>query len=183
MKSQKTPLDGVVVIYPNVIRDDRGYFFEAFSKKRYSEICGNVDFVQDNVSESVKNTIRGLHYQIGDFAQGKLCKVLSGKVLDVAVDIRFGSPTFGKYFSVELSDENCAQLWIPPGFAHGFSVLSEKAVFHYKCTNYYSKAHERAIRYDDPTLNIEWKTIHPIVSPKDLEAPFLQGIEKDFTIS
>ena len=183
MKFQKSPLDGVVVISPNVIRDDRGYFFEAFSKKRYSEICGDVDFVQDNVSESVKNTIRGLHYQIGEFAQGKLCKVLSGKVIDVAVDIRFGSPTFGKYFSVELSEENNAQLWIPPGFAHGFSVLSEKAVFHYKCTNYYSKAHERAIRYDDPFLNIKWETKNPLVSAKDLDAPFLQGIEKDFIIS
>lgn len=183
MNIQKSPLEGVVVIYPNVLKDDRGYFFEAYSKKRYNEVCGDVEFVQDNVSESKKDTIRGLHYQIGDFAQGKLCKVLSGNVIDVAVDIRFGSPTFGKYFSVELSDENCAQLWIPPGFAHGFSVLSERAVFHYKCTNYYSKAHERAIRFDDSALNIEWQTAHPIVSEKDLAAPFLNEIEKDFTIS
>lgn len=183
MKFQKSPLDGVVVIYPDVLRDDRGYFFEAFSKKRYAEICGDVEFVQDNVSESVKDTIRGLHYQVGEFAQGKLCKVLSGKVIDVAVDIRFGSPTFGQYFAVELSDENSAQLWIPPGFAHGFSVLSEKAVFHYKCTNYYSKTHERAVRYNDHSLNIDWKVKNPIVSSKDLAAPQLSAIEKDFVIS
>jgi dTDP-4-dehydrorhamnose 3,5-epimerase len=183
MNFQKSPLDGVVVIYPNVLRDDRGYFFEAFSKKRYSEICGNIDFVQDNVSESVKETIRGLHYQVGEFAQGKLCKVLSGKVMDVAVDIRFGSPTFGKYFATELSEENSAQLWIPPGFAHGFSVLSEKAVFHYKCTNYYSKEHERAIRFNDPFLNILWQVKNPNVSQKDLAAPLFSEIEKDFIIS
>ncbi|MDP1678268.1 MAG: dTDP-4-dehydrorhamnose 3,5-epimerase [Bacteroidota bacterium] len=183
MKFQNSPLQGVVVIYPDVLRDDRGYFFEAFSKKRYSDICGDVDFVQDNVSESMQYTIRGLHYQVGEFAQGKLCKVLSGKVIDVAVDIRFGSPTFGKYFAVELSDENSAQLWIPPGFAHGFSVLSEKAVFHYKCTNYYSKAHERAIRFNDPSLNIEWLVKNPIVSGKDLAAPLFSAIEKDFIIS
>jgi dTDP-4-dehydrorhamnose 3,5-epimerase len=182
MTVEKSPLDGVVVIYPTVIHDDRGYFFESYSKKRYDDICGAVDFVQDNVSESVKDTIRGLHYQVGDFAQGKLCKVLSGKVIDVAVDIRFGSPTFGKYFSVELSDENSAQLWIPPGFAHGFSVLSDKAVFHYKCTNYYSKVHERSIRFNDPSLSIEWQVNRPVVSPKDLAAPLFSQIEKDFAI-
>ncbi len=119
----------------------------------------------------------------GEFAQGKLCKVLSGKVMDVAVDIRFGSPTFGKYFATELSEENSAQLWIPPGFAHGFSVLSEKAVFHYKCTNYYSKEHERAIRFNDPFLNIQWQVKNPNVSQKDLAAPLFSEIEKDFIIS
>ena len=180
MKFQNSPLSGVTVISPNVLHDERGYFFEAFSKRRYTEVCGDADFVQDNVSESVKGTIRGLHYQVGEFAQGKLCKVLSGKVIDVAVDIRFGSPTFGRYFAVELSDENSAQLWIPPGFAHGFSVLSERAVFHYKCTNYYSKPHERAIRFNDPTLNIEWRVPVPIVSEKDLAAPLFSDIEKDF---
>ena len=180
MKYLNSPLHGVVVIHPNVVRDDRGYFFEAFSKKRYQEICGDLDFVQDNVSESKKNTVRGLHYQIGDFAQGKLCKVLSGKVIDVAVDIRFGSPTFGQHFAVELSDENSTQLWIPPGFAHGFSVLSETAVFHYKCTNYYSKEHERAILFSDSTLKIDWKVENPLISPKDLIAPLFSTIGKDF---
>ncbi|MCK9407922.1 MAG: dTDP-4-dehydrorhamnose 3,5-epimerase [Bacteroidetes bacterium] len=182
MNFQNSPLTGVVVIFPKVIRDDRGYFYEAFSKQRYAAVCGDVDFVQDNVSESQKNTVRGLHYQIGEFAQGKLCKVLSGKVIDVAVDIRFGSPTFGKYFAVELSDENSAQLWIPPGFAHGFSVLSETAVFHYKCTNYYSKEHERAIRFNDPQLNIQWNVRDPLVSPKDLIAPLLSDIKRDFIL-
>lgn len=180
MNVENSPLAGVVVIRPNIIRDDRGYFYEAFSKKRYAAVCGDAEFVQDNVSESKKNTVRGLHYQIGDFAQGKLCKVLSGKVMDVAVDIRFGSPTFGKYYAVELSDENSAQLWIPPGFAHGFSVLSERAVFHYKCTNYYSKDHERAIRFDDPQLNIQWNVQEPLVSPKDRIAPLFSEIHQDF---
>ncbi|MFA6469389.1 MAG: dTDP-4-dehydrorhamnose 3,5-epimerase [Bacteroidota bacterium] len=181
MKYEHSPLQGVAVIYPNVLRDERGYFFEAYNKKRHAEICGEVEFVQDNVSESKRNTIRGLHYQVGEFAQGKLCKVLSGKVIDVAVDIRFGSPTFGKYFAVELSDENSAQLWIPPGFAHGFSVLSDKAVFHYKCTNYYSKEHERAIRFNDPELKIEWNVQDPLVSPKDQIAPLFSTIPQDFT--
>jgi dTDP-4-dehydrorhamnose 3,5-epimerase len=180
MVFQHSPLSGVVLITPTVLRDDRGYFFEAYSKKRYEEICGSAEFVQDNVSESKQDTIRGLHYQVGEFAQGKLCKVLSGRVIDVAVDIRFGSPTFGQHVAVELSDENSAQLWIPPGFAHGFSVLSPTAVFHYKCTNYYSKQHERAIRFNDPALNIGWKVADPLVSPKDLVAPLFAEIEKDF---
>jgi dTDP-4-dehydrorhamnose 3,5-epimerase len=128
---QLTPLSGLVVIQPSVIRDERGLFFESFSEERYQQICG-VRFAQDNVSESVKNTIRGLHYQVGEFAQGKLCQVLFGAVIDVAVDVRFGSPTFGQYFALELSSYNNKQLWIPPGFAHGFSVLSDTATFHYK---------------------------------------------------
>lgn len=180
MKIEQSPLSGVAVIYPSIFRDDRGYFFEAYSKLRYAGVCGGAEFVQDNVSESKKGTVRGLHYQIGEFAQGKLCKVLSGRVIDVAVDIRFGSPTFGQHFATELSDENSAQLWIPPGFAHGFSVLSDHAVFHYKCTNYYSKEHERAIRFDDPQLNIRWNVSDPLVSPKDLTAPRFSEIGKDF---
>ena len=178
MNFQKSPLDGVVVIYPNVLRDDRGYFFEAFSKKRYSEICGNIDFVQDNVSESVKETIRGLHYQVGEFAQGKLCKVLSGKVMDVAVDIRFGSPTFGKYFATELSEENSAQLWIPPGFAHGFLALSDDTEVLYKTTDFWHPASERSIRWDDPSIGIRWPVQgEPILNSKDLAAPSLEAAE------
>jgi dTDP-4-dehydrorhamnose 3,5-epimerase len=180
MNIQPSELSGVVLITPSVMRDDRGYFFEAYSKKRYEEICGPVEFVQDNVSESKRNTIRGLHYQVGEFAQGKLCKVLSGRVIDVAVDVRFGSPTFGRHVAVELSDENSAQLWIPPGFAHGFSVLSESAVFHYKCTSYYSREHERAIRFNDPVLGIQWNVAEPLVSPKDGAAPLFGEIGKDF---
>jgi len=182
MEIEHTPLSGLVVIQPKVMSDERGFFFESFSEERYEKICG-IRFVQDNVSESVKNTVRGLHYQVGEFAQGKLCQVLSGAVIDVAVDIRFGSPTFGQYFSVELSSSNNKQLWIPPGFAHGFSVISEKATFHYKCSAYYYKAHERSIRFNDPTLNIDWKVSNPIVSPKDLVAPLFSDIQKDFTVS
>ncbi len=138
------------------------------------------DFVQDNISKSRKGTVRGLHYQVGENAQGKLCQVIEGEVLDVAVDIRFGSPTFGKHFSLILNSENKLQLWIPPGFAHGFSVLSDEAIFSYKCTNYYSKAHERTIIYNDPDLKIDWKVESPIVSEKDLQASKFKDIEKDF---
>jgi dTDP-4-dehydrorhamnose 3,5-epimerase len=132
------------------------------------------------MSKSLKGTIRGLHYQVGEFAQGKLCYVVKGKVLDVAVDIRFGSPTFGQYVSAELSDENHHILWLPAGFAHGFSVLSDEAVFHYKCTNYYSKDHERSILFSDKDLSIDWKVSKPIVSEKDLTAKSFKDIDKDF---
>jgi dTDP-4-dehydrorhamnose 3,5-epimerase len=121
-----------------------------------------------------------LHYQVGDKAQGKLCQVIEGEVLDVAVDIRFGSPTFGKHFSIILNSEKKTQLWIPTGFAHGFSVLSEEAIFSYKCSNYYSKAHERAILFNDINLNIDWKVGNPIVSEKDLKAVQFKSIQKDF---
>ena len=175
-------MNGITVVRPDVFTDDRGYFYESFSAQKYKDVVGDFVFVQDNVSYSQKGTVRGLHYQIGEFAQGKLCEVLYGSVLDVAVDIRFGSATFGQHFAVELTDENHTQLWLPPGFAHGFSVLSDEAVFHYKCTARYSKAHERAIRYNDPDLNIDWKTAAPIVSPKDMAAPFCKDIAKDFSL-
>ncbi len=181
MKVIKPEINGLIVFEPDVFEDDRGYFFESFNEKRYSGAGLKFQFVQDNISKSKYGTIRGLHYQVGEFAQGKLCQVVFGKVLDVAVDIRFGSPTFGKYFAVELSEENHKQLWIPPGFAHGFSVLSEIAIFHYKCTNFYSKEHERAIRFDDPELKINWKINNPIVSEKDLKAIYFNSIENDFS--
>ena len=182
MEVEKTNLDGVLLIKPKVFADSRGYFYEAYNDKRYKENGINSDFVQDNISKSQYGTIRGLHYQVGEFAQGKLCQVLLGKVLDVAVDIRFGSPTFGKYYAAELSDENKFQLWIPPGFAHGFSVLSDEAIFSYKCTALYSKKDERAIIFNDSDLNIDWKIENPILSEKDLEAKKFNEIEKDFTI-
>ena len=183
MKVSKTKITGLLIIEPDVFSDDRGFFFESFSKMRYEEIGINYDFVQDNFSKSKKGTIRGLHYQIGDKSQGKLCQVIEGKVLDVAVDIRFNSPTFGKYFSLVLDSQKKLQLWIPPGFAHGFSVLSDEAVFSYKCTNYYSKTNERAIFFNDPDLNIDWKTSSPVVSEKDLKAALFKNIEKDFFYS
>jgi dTDP-4-dehydrorhamnose 3,5-epimerase len=180
LEADKTNIDGLLVIKPRVFGDERGYFFESFNEVTYRKAGIDFCFVQDNISKSKKGTIRGLHYQIGEKAQGKLCKVIYGKVLDVAVDIRFGSPTFGKYFSSELSEENHTQLWIPPGFAHGFSVLSEEAIFSYKCTAFYSKEHERAIIFNDPDLNIDWKVKSSIVSEKDFKAPFFKDIQKDF---
>jgi dTDP-4-dehydrorhamnose 3,5-epimerase len=180
LKISKNAIIDLLIIEPDVFSDDRGFFLESFSKMRYDEAGINHDFVQDNFSKSKKGTIRGLHYQIGDKAQGKLCQVIEGEVLDVAVDIRFNSPTFGKYFSLILDSEKKIQLWIPPGFAHGFSVLSDEAIFSYKCTNYYSKAHERAILFNDPDLNIDWKTSNPVVSEKDLKASLFKNIEKDF---
>ncbi len=139
-----------------------------------------IKFVQDNISKSRQGAIRGLHYQVGEFAQGKLCQVILGAVLDVAVDIRFGSPTFGKYFSIELSEHNNRQMWIPPGFAHGFAVLSEEAIFQYKCTNHYSKKDERSILFNDEDLGIDWKVKNPVVSEKDLNGVPFKSINKDF---
>jgi dTDP-4-dehydrorhamnose 3,5-epimerase len=177
---EKTFIEGLIVVKPDIMTDERGFFLESFNKKKYEDGGINFTFVQDNLSKSVKGTIRGLHYQVGEFSQGKLCSVVAGKVLDVAVDIRFGSPTFGKYFSIQLNDDIKNQLWIPPGFAHGFSVLSETAVFSYKCTALYNKQSERAILFNDPALNIDWNTEKPIISEKDLMAKSFKEIEKDF---
>jgi dTDP-4-dehydrorhamnose 3,5-epimerase len=180
MKVEKTSIDGLLVIYPSVFNDERGYFYESYSLKKHLELGIDSNFVQDNISKSSKGVIRGLHYQVGTGVQIKLCHVLKGAVLDVAVDIRFGSPTFGKYFSLELSEENHLQLYIPAGFAHGFSVLSDEAIFQYKCSNYYSKPDERAILLNDPDLNIDWKVNNSIVSEKDKLAKPFKDIEKDF---
>jgi len=180
LKVTKTEIPGLLVVQPDVFADSRGFFFESYNKKKYEKVGILDDFVQDNISKSKKGTVRGLHYQVGDKAQGKLCQVIEGEVLDVAVDIRFNSPTFGRYFSLNLNSETKSQLWIPAGFAHGFSVLSNEAIFSYKCTNYYSKAHERAILFNDQDLKIDWKIKEPIVSEKDLSAANFKNIEKDF---
>jgi dTDP-4-dehydrorhamnose 3,5-epimerase len=180
MKIIKTKLPDLLVIQPDVFGDSRGYFFESFSEKKFLETGVNIHFVQDNISKSKKATIRGLHYQAGEMAQGKLCQVIYGKVLDVAVDIRTGSPTYGEYHSEILSEENHMQMWIPPGFAHGFSVLSDEAIFMYKCTQFYSKEHERGIRYNDPKLNINWQVTEPIVSEKDMNSEFFANIKAEF---
>lgn len=182
MKVRETDIEGLLIIEPDVFPDSRGFFFESYSKLKYTINGFEFDFVQDNISKSTKGTIRGLHYQVGEFSQGKLCHVISGKVYDVAVDIRFGSPTFGKYVGIELSDENHIQFWIPPGFAHGFSVLSDDTIFMYKCTNYYSKKDERAVLFNDPDLGIDWKVETPIVSEKDLNAKRFKEIDKNFFI-
>jgi dTDP-4-dehydrorhamnose 3,5-epimerase len=183
MKIIPTEIPEVLEIKPDVYVDTRGYFLELFNEIRFLEHNLETHFVQDNISKSGKGTVRGLHYQSGDKAQGKLCQVITGRVLDIAVDIRFGSPTFGKHVALELSEENHTQLWIPHGFAHGFSILSDYAIFLYKCTEFYSKEHERAIIYNDPQLNIDWKIDIPIISEKDLNGKLFNEIDKDFIYS
>lgn len=153
----KTSIEGVVIIEPRLFKDDRGYFFESFNQKEFEEKVCKTTFVQDNESKSSYGVIRGLHYQKPPFAQSKLVRVIKGAVLDVAVDIRKGSPTFGQHVAVELTEENHRQFFIPRGFAHGFSVLSEEVIFQYKCDNFYHPECEGAIAWDDPELGIDWK--------------------------
>lgn len=171
---EETKLSGCFLIKPRVFGDDRGYFFESFNKKAFNEaISSNIEFVQDNISFSTRGVLRGLHFQNGDNAQAKLVSVIEGTVMDVVVDIRRGSKTFGQHLSVELSEENKNQLFIPKGFAHGFIVLSKTAKFFYKCDNYYNKASERGIIYNDIDLNIDWKLEAKefIISEKDMILP------------
>ena len=178
----KTDIEGVVIIEPKVFGDSRGYFFESYSQRDFNSLVGEVNFVQDNESKSCYGVIRGLHFQKPPFEQSKLVRVVKGKVLDVAVDIREGSPTFGKHVAVELSEENHRQLFIPKGFAHGFSVLSEEAVFQYKCDNFYAPEYEGAIAWDDPALGIDWRipSDKTILSEKDMRHPTLGAIESPF---
>jgi dTDP-4-dehydrorhamnose 3,5-epimerase len=180
MEVKKTDITGLLIIEPDVFGDERGFFMETYHKKRYAEAGLPADFVQDNLSLSQKGVLRGLHYQAPPFGQGKLISVLRGRVLDVAVDIRFGSPTFGKHGAIELSAENKKQFFIPEGFAHGFLVLEDDTLFSYKCTNVYSKEHDRGLRWNDPALGIEWGTEDPILSEKDALQPFLSEIGEDF---
>lgn len=169
MKLIHTDIEGVFIIEPKLFSDERGYFFEAFNSKRFEELTGiRTAFVQDNESRSARGVVRGLHFQLPPHAQSKLVRVVRGRIIDVAVDIRRGSPTFGRYVAVELSDENHRQLFIPRGFAHGFSVLEGNAIVEYKCDNYYAPEAEGAIRWDDPELAIDWRIDgEVIVSAKD----------------
>lgn len=173
MNIETTPFDDLVIIKPTVLEDARGYFFEAYNQNTIVEHGININFVQDNQSFSKHGTLRGLHYQNPPYAQTKLVRVLQGEIIDVAVDVRTNSPTYGQHFAIKLSAENKKQLLIPHGFAHGFSVISETALVLYKCDQFYNKASEGGIRFDDPTLNIDWgidlKTA--IVSDKDIELP------------
>ena len=175
MEKIETGIEGLVVIEPKVFGDSRGYFFEVFNEREFTEKVGNVRFVQDNESKSRYGVVRGLHFQRGEFAQAKLVRVVSGAVLDVAVDLRPGSPTYGKYHAEELTGENHRMMFIPRGFAHGFSVLSEEVVFQYKCDNLYCPASEGAIAWNDPTLAIDWRIPEEdvILSEKDKHHPFL----------
>ena len=173
MKYIKTPIKGLFEIEPQVFGDERGYFFESFKSNEFKEMVANVDFVQDNQSYSTKGVLRGLHFQQGDFAQGKLVRVISGKILDVAVDLRPESPTFGQHYSVILDAEKQNMFYVPENFAHGFYVI-EDAVFTYKCTNYFNKASEGSLLWNDKDLNINWNVEVPMLSDKDNQADTLQ---------
>lgn len=175
----KTEIEGVVILEPKVFQDDRGYFMESFSKKFFDESVCKTDFVQDNESKSSYGVLRGLHFQKPPYAQSKLVRVVKGGVLDVAVDIRKGSSTFGQHVAVELTEENKRQFFVPRGFAHGFVVLSEEVVFQYKCDNFYAPKHEGAIAWNDPNLKIDWKIASDkiILSEKDKNHPVLSDAE------
>lgn len=176
MKVIKTAIEDVVIIEPDVFGDSRGYFFESYSQKKFDEQVRKIEFVQDNESKSRYGVLRGLHFQKGKDAQSKLVRVVKGRVLDVAVDIRKGSPTFGQYVAVELTEDNHRQLFVPRGFAHGFSVLSEEAVFQYKCDNLYAPHAEGAIAWDDPDIGIDWQlpAEDVLLSAKDAAHPRLK---------
>lgn len=178
MTITKTEIEGLWIIDPGVFKDERGYFFETFHDQRY-QLPGAFPFVQDNEAKSDKGVLRGLHFQQGAHAQGKLVRVVTGSVYDVAVDIRPGSATFGQSYGVILSGENKRQLWVPRGFAHGYLVLEDHTIFSYKCDNYYHKAAEQGIRYDDPDLDISWPNVDSplVISEKDLHLGALTDLE------
>jgi dTDP-4-dehydrorhamnose 3,5-epimerase len=178
----KTFIEGLYIIKPTVFEDSRGFFYEIYNKNKYSEEVSSYNFIQDNISQSKKGTIRGLHYQLNPYSQAKLVTVLKGAVLDVAVDLRKDSTTFGKSFSIELTEQNKLQVLIPRGFAHGFAVLSSEALFYYKCDNVYNKTNERGINIFDPHLAIDWKISknNVIVSDKDKLLPHFSNAEFNF---
>ena len=182
MEIIKTQIEGVVIIEPRLFKDERGYFFESFNQKEFEDKVCKTKFIQDNESKSSYGVVRGLHFQKPPFAQSKLVRVIKGAVLDVAVDIRKGSPTFGQYVSVELTGENHRQFFIPRGFAHGFSVLSEEVIFQYKCDNFYSPQSEGAIAWNDPDLNIDWRipAEKVVLSEKDSKHPRLKDWQNVF---
>ena len=182
MEVIETKIPGVVIIEPRLFPDARGYFFESFSKREFEEKVGKIDFVQDNESKSSYGVLRGLHFQKPPYAQSKLVRVVKGAVLDVAVDIRKGSPTYGQHVAVELTEDNHRQFFIPRGFAHGFAVLTDEVIFQYKCDNFYAPASEGAIAWDDPDLGIDWHVPAEkvILSEKDKKHPRLKEIDSPF---
>lgn len=182
MEVIKTDIEGVVIIEPRLFRDGRGYFFESYSEKDFNAQVREVRFVQDNESKSSYGVLRGLHFQKPPYAQSKLVRVVKGAVLDVAVDIRKSSPTFGQHVAVELTEDNHRQLFIPHGFAHGFSVLSDEVIFQYKCDNFYAPQSEGAIAWNDPALGIDWRipADKVILSEKDKHHPLLKDAERLF---
>ncbi|MDP9077931.1 MAG: dTDP-4-dehydrorhamnose 3,5-epimerase [Bacteroidota bacterium] len=182
MKVTETDIKGLLIIEPRIFTDDRGYFYESYNEAKFIEAGITVDFVQDNQSFSHKGALRGLHGQADPFAQGKLVRVINGRVLDIAVDIRKSSPTYGKYFSIELSGDNKTMFWIPAGFLHGFAVLEDNTIFTYKVNNYYDKASEIGVLWNDPTLNIDWGLApgEAIISAKDEILPAFDVFNSPF---
>lgn len=181
MEIIKFEIEGVILLKPRVFSDSRGYFFEAFNQKLFNESVGeNITFVQDNQSLSQKDTVRGLHFQKPPFAQGKLVSVVKGAVIDMVVDIRKNSKTYGQSLEIELNDSEAAFLWVPPGFAHGFCVLEDDTIFQYKCTNYYHKESEGAINWSDFNFSFRSSVKHPVVSEKDAKAPSFKSLESPF---
>lgn len=178
---EKFNIEGPVLIRNKVFKDDRGMFFESFNHKGFEEIIGEkVSFVQDNLSVSKLNVVRGLHFQNPPYEQGKLVRVLKGKVIDIAVDLRKESKTYGQHVSVELSKENNKMFWVPPGFAHGFSVLEDDTIFSYKCTNYYNQSSEDSLLWNDEGLNLDWQVEHAVLSDKDETAQFFNTFKSPF---
>lgn len=173
MEIIETVLPGLLILQPDVYADERGYFMETFRSDFFKKIASDLTFVQDNESKSRANVLRGLHFQLPPFEQGKLVRVINGAVLDVAVDIRRNSATFGHWVALKITADNKKQMWIPPGFAHGFLTLEDNTIFAYKCTNYYDKNSERGIRWNDSRIGIEWDANDPILSAKDINAPLL----------
>jgi len=180
MEIIKSEIPDVLIIKPDIFQDERGYFFESYNETKFREYGIDAHFVQDNESKSQKGVLRGLHFQRPPYAQGKLVRVMKGSVLDVAVDLRHNSPWFGKSVSIVLSESNKWMYWIPEGFAHGFLTLEDNTVFFYKCTHLYQKSAEGSIRWNDPDLNIDWGSANPVLSEKDLNAPFLKDFERTF---
>ena len=182
MEVKKTDIEGVLIIEPKILRDSRGYFFESYSEKVFKEMVGDINFVQDNESCSSRGVMRGLHFQRPPYSQAKLVRCVRGRVLDVAVDLRVGSPTYGKHVAVELTEENHRQFFIPRGFAHGFAVLSDTAVFQYKCDNYYAPDYDGGISILDDSLGIDWgiDKSEAILSEKDTKHPYLKDFESPF---
>jgi dTDP-4-dehydrorhamnose 3,5-epimerase len=180
MQVQTISIDGPFIIKPSIFSDSRGYFYESYNEFNYKNSGIQFNFVQDNQSCSQKGTIRGLHFQAPPFDQGKLVRVIKGAVVDVVVDIRKNSPTYGKHFSVELNEDNHLQFWIPPGFAHGFETLADNTIFLYKCTNVYNKASEGGLLWNDPELGIQWQTKQALVSEKDELLPLFKNFNSPF---
>lgn len=180
MEIIKTKIKDLLIIKPAVFEDHRGYFFESYNKEKFLQNGIDQNFVQDNESKSVKGVLRGLHFQKPPFAQGKLVRVMKGAVLDVAVDLRKNSPTYGQWESITLTESNKMMYWVPPGFAHGFVTLEDSTVFFYKCTNVYNKESEGSILWNDPDLNINWQVENPILSEKDTQAPLFKDFVSPF---